>query len=134
MLQLYINRFMASMKKDMENQYLPFRLLFVPFLLLPGAAFAQSAPAARRAMEVSPAAPIRKSVRFDFGPGKSAAPGYIRVAPAVPYSDERGFGFEEGAADVKGIDRGVPDSLRGDFCTSDQPFCSLSVCPRETTG
>ncbi len=73
-------------------------------------------------MKVSSAAPIRQGFRFDFGPSKVSAPGYTKVAPGVPYSEDLGYGFEEGAADVRGIDRGGSDLLRDDFCTSDKPF------------
>ena len=66
------------------------------------------------------AAPEKAMFRFDFGPGK-VQPGYTAVLPATVYSAERGYGFEPGAA-VSAADRGGPDALRGDFCTSDRPF------------
>jgi len=62
----------------------------------------------------------KTSFKFDFGPGK-VAPDYIRVLPTTIYSREQGYGFEPGAK-ISGIDRGGNDALRGDFCTSDQPF------------
>ena len=58
--------------------------------------------------------------KFDFGPGDAPA-GYTRILPNDVYTPERGFGFESGAQ-IVGIDRGGPDPLRCDFCTSDKPF------------
>jgi lysophospholipase L1-like esterase len=58
--------------------------------------------------------------KFDFGPGDAPA-GYTRVLPNDVYTPERGFGFESGTQ-IVGIDRGGPDLLRRDFCTSDKPF------------
>ena len=60
------------------------------------------------------------SYRFDFGPG-AVAPGYIQVIPATVYSKQSGYGFDLGST-VLAVDRGGDDPLRGDFCTSDQPF------------
>jgi lysophospholipase L1-like esterase len=60
------------------------------------------------------------SFKFDFGSGK-IEPGYIRVLPATVYTKELGYGFEPGA-DVSAVDRVGDDTLRGDFCTSDNPF------------
>ncbi len=45
--------------------------------------------------------------------------------PDTIYNQERGYGFEPGAA-ITAVDRGGDDPLRGDFCTSDRPF-SFSV-------
>lgn len=58
--------------------------------------------------------------RFDFGPGK-VEPGYTRVLPGETYNKDRGYGFEPGGT-IRGVDRGRPDALRGDFCTSERPF------------
>jgi lysophospholipase L1-like esterase len=58
--------------------------------------------------------------KFDFGPGKVES-GYIQILPTTVYSEELGYGFEPGAA-VEAIDRGGEDEIRGDFCTSNQPF------------
>lgn len=60
------------------------------------------------------------SFKFDFGPGP-VAPGYIQVLPTTSYSPTQGYGFEPGAA-IIALDRGGPDALRRDFCTSDKPF------------
>jgi lysophospholipase L1-like esterase len=62
----------------------------------------------------------RTNFKFDFGPGKVAR-GYIQVLPATVYTKERGYGFVDASA-VSCVDRGGPDALRRDFCTSDQPF------------
>jgi lysophospholipase L1-like esterase len=123
------------MKKEMKTKipcptHLAYRsqwrsalsLLLVSFLFSPGNAKAQTAPPTRKAMKTSTSAPVKKSYKFDFGPGRSTAPGSVKVTPGIVYSDERGYGFEEGAATVRGIDRGGSDPLRADFCTSDQPF------------
>ena len=64
--------------------------------------------------------PNQISLKFDFGPGE-VAPGYIQVLPTTIYTRELGYGFEPGLA-VSCVDRGGKDRLRGDFCTSDQPF------------
>ena len=58
--------------------------------------------------------------KFDFGPG-AVAPGYKQVTPQSIYRRETGFGFEPGSQIVC-IDRGGKDTLRGDFCTGEQPF------------
>ncbi|MBV9868900.1 MAG: hypothetical protein JO316_26440 [Abitibacteriaceae bacterium] len=62
----------------------------------------------------------KTSWKFDFGTGQ-VEPGYTQVLPATTYSKERGYGFEPGA-NIMALDRGGPDALRGDFCTSDKPF------------
>jgi lysophospholipase L1-like esterase len=54
--------------------------------------------------------------KFDFGSQKPA-PGHFNVSASTRYSDESGYGFEEGAA-VK---------LSGDSITSDQPPFYFSV-------
>lgn len=59
--------------------------------------------------------------KFDFGSGK-IEPGYTQILPDTVYSPELGYGFEPGAQ-VEAIDRGTDDALKGDFCTSDKPFC-----------
>src|SRR4051812_32984276 len=70
----------------------------------------------------APGAPGTTSYRFDFGSGSApAAPGWIKVTPATSYTHELGYGFE-GATKVVAVDRGGDDPLRGDYCTSDQPF------------
>ena len=65
--------------------------------------------------------------KFDFGPGKVAA-GYTQVVPDTVFTPERGYGFEPGAK-VEAVDRGGDDALRGDFCTSGQPFSFSVVLP-----
>jgi lysophospholipase L1-like esterase len=97
-------------------------LLPLPFLFLPSLAQAQSNPAVTKAMQIDPSTPIRKNYRFDFGPGKNTPSGYTKITPGIAYSDERGYGFEEGAASVQGVDRGGSDPRRDAFCTSNQPF------------
>lgn len=69
----------------------------------------------------SPQKPSRATTwKFDFGPGKVET-NTLPVLPTTAYSIEQGYGFEPGAT-VAGVDRGGPDALRGDFCTSDKPF------------
>jgi len=58
--------------------------------------------------------------KFDFGSG-AVERGYIQVLPTTGYSEELGYGFEQGAK-VMAIDRGTDDVLKSDFCTSDEPF------------
>lgn len=71
-------------------------------------------------IDASGAAKNRTHLKFDFGPGKVAR-GYIQVLPTTVYNPEQGYGFLDGSA-VSCIDRGRPDALRADFCTSDKPF------------
>ena len=59
--------------------------------------------------------------RFDFGSGK-IEPGYIQILSDMVYSPELGYGFEPGEQ-IIAINRGTDDALKGDFCTSDKPFC-----------
>jgi lysophospholipase L1-like esterase len=61
-----------------------------------------------------------KSYKFDFGPGKTE-PGYTQVLPTTVYDPAVGYGFEPGAK-IFGVHRNGPDTLRGNFCTSDKPF------------
>ena len=62
----------------------------------------------------------RANFKFDFGPGR-VAPGWIQVLPTTIYTRELGYGFDPGSK-VSAVDRGGDDPLRGDFCTSGQPF------------
>ncbi|MBI1762078.1 MAG: hypothetical protein HYR56_11665 [Acidobacteria bacterium] len=72
--------------------------------------------------------PAQSSHRFDFGPGQTAA-GYTQVLPETLYNQERGYGFEPGAA-LKGVVRDGKDALRSDLITSTQPFYfSVAVPP-----
>jgi lysophospholipase L1-like esterase len=64
--------------------------------------------------------PLSALVRFDFGPGP-AAPGWTAVGPGEPFTTERGYGFEPGAA-IEGYERDLPDAVRGDGVTAAQPF------------
>jgi lysophospholipase L1-like esterase len=61
-----------------------------------------------------------KGYRFDFGPGKTAT-GYIPIVSSTAYTANRGYGFED-VSSISCVDRGGPDALRGDYCTSDKPF------------
>jgi lysophospholipase L1-like esterase len=65
-------------------------------------------------------APEKTMFKFDFGTGP-VAPGYTQVSPATAYTKETGYGFVNAPA-VSAADRGGPDALRRDFCTSDRPF------------
>src|SRR5437879_4465172 len=65
--------------------------------------------------------------KFDFGSGK-VAPGWIQVLPTTLYTKELGYGFDLNTK-VTAVDRGGDDQLRGDFCTSDQPFCFSVALP-----
>ena len=66
------------------------------------------------------AQPKKADFKFDFGSGE-AAKGYVAVSADQLYPTERGYGFERGA-EISCLDRGGPDPLRGDSCTSDRPF------------
>ncbi len=59
------------------------------------------------------------SYKYDFGSG-AAKPGYQKVQPDMKYTDERGYGFENGAV-VQAVTR---DQTAGkaDFITSSKPF------------
>ena len=61
-----------------------------------------------------------RAQKFDFGPG-AVANGYKQVTAQNVYNRETGYGFEPGPQ-ISCIDRGGNDTLRSDFCTSDQPF------------
>jgi lysophospholipase L1-like esterase len=57
---------------------------------------------------------------FSFGLGPPPA-GYVKVLPATLYNPVLGYGFEPGAR-TRAIDRGGPDLLHRQSCTSDFPF------------
>lgn len=57
--------------------------------------------------------------KFDFG-GKTAT-GYTAVRASNKYSDEAGFGFENGAG-VKDVNSGGKDVLSDGYAASDKPF------------
>ena len=92
-------------------------------LLVPLAIFAALAGliVSKPTMKASAAQARTSSPRFkfDFGPGK-VKPGHTQVLPTTAYTKQLGYGFEPGST-VSCMDRGG-DPLRGDFCTSDQPF------------
>ena len=73
-----------------------------------------------------PAAELALPVKFDFGSGR-VAPGCRQVLPTTVFAAETGYGFEPGAT-VTAEDRGG-DALRGDFCTSAQPFLFSVALP-----
>ena len=75
---------------------------------------------------VLPAAEVALPVKFDFGSGK-VAPGCRQVLATTIFSAEPGYGFEPGAT-ITAEDRGG-DALRGDFCTSAQPFLFSVALP-----
>lgn len=60
------------------------------------------------------------SYKFDFGPGK-VGKGYTKVSSQDVYSEETGYGFDNGTK-VQDVDRGGRDLVRRDFVTSDEPF------------
>jgi lysophospholipase L1-like esterase len=66
---------------------------------------------------------MAQSYKFDFGPGPVAT-GYKQVLPTSRYSKSAGFGFDSCSGAIIGINRGGSDSLKGDFCTSNnnKPF------------
>ncbi len=57
---------------------------------------------------------------FSFGAGPVPA-GCAKVLPATLYTAALGYGFEPGA-DIEAIDRGGPDLIHRQSCTSDCPF------------
>ncbi|MCB0531422.1 MAG: rhamnogalacturonan acetylesterase [Lewinellaceae bacterium] len=88
-------------------------LLHLSYLLLiPLASYTQS----QHTNQVDP----EPLFRFDFGQEPTQS-GYTKVSPETIYSPEQGYGFLPGGA-VEVVDRGGPDALRRDFCTSTQPF------------
>jgi len=65
------------------------------------------------------AAQQKTDFRFSFGPKEVT--GYIKVDPAVKYSDELGYGFDFGTSPVS-IDQGGKKLLTSGFATSEKPF------------
>lgn len=57
--------------------------------------------------------------KFDFGSG-AVQSGYIQVLPTTAYNPGTGYGFVNTA--LTSVDRGAPDSLRGDYIASPRPF------------
>jgi lysophospholipase L1-like esterase len=78
--------------------------------------------AAAIACGVCSIAPARAttSFKFDFGNG-AVAPGFTAVRSDTLFDQQRGYGFEPGA-NLRAVDRGGDDALRGDFLTSDTLF------------
>jgi lysophospholipase L1-like esterase len=64
--------------------------------------------------------------KLDFG--SDTAPGYMAVRPDAAFSEQAGFGFEEGAA-VTAVERGGADKLHDGFVTSDKPFAFSVAVP-----
>ncbi len=85
---------------------------------LAGAAFALAAATQTMAAD---------SYKFDFGAGPGA-PGYTRIAEAIPYTRSTGYGFENPAG-ITFANGQSPDALRGDFCTSTSPFAFSVALP-----
>lgn len=65
-------------------------------------------------------APARTTFKFDCGSG-SVAVGWTQVLPATVFTREQGYGFDLGSK-ISAVNRGGDDALRGDFCTSTNPF------------
>ena len=63
--------------------------------------------------------------QFNFGTGKTA-PGYVKVLPSTAYTDELGYGFENGPT-INAVDRGGRDPLKSSFVTSNSPPFYFSV-------
>ncbi|MCC9165804.1 GDSL-type esterase/lipase family protein [Pontibacter harenae] len=60
------------------------------------------------------------SYKFDFGAGK-VAKGFTKISSQDVYTDEIGYGFDNGTK-VQDVDRGGKDPLKRDFVTSTEPF------------
>jgi lysophospholipase L1-like esterase/fibronectin type 3 domain-containing protein len=58
----------------------------------------------------------RRTMRFDFGPGRTAG-GHRKVRAATGYTRHRGYGFED-TSTVEETSRGGHDRLRSDFVTA----------------
>ncbi len=99
------------------------RGLAILLLLVPGAhapGFMLTLASQAKPSAFSTSRPAATAWKFDFGPGL-VAPGYQRVMPQNAYSRDAGYGFEPGAQ-ITCVNRNSNDALRGDFCTSDEPF------------
>ena len=57
--------------------------------------------------------------KFSFGPKE--VPGYIKVDPAVKYSEQQGYGFDFDTSPAS-IDRTGKNNISGGLATSDKPF------------
>ena len=72
-------------------------------------------------------------LRFDFGDAGRLATGFRTVTPSVPYTSERGFGFEPGEQ-VHGIALPNDDPLTAMPARATNHSTSRLPCPRVTTG
>ena len=72
-------------------------------------------------------APTKALFRFDFGSGE-VEPGFFKILSTSTFDKTLGYGFEPGAK-IKDVDRGGPDKLREDFCTSETPFLFSVALP-----
>jgi lysophospholipase L1-like esterase len=68
-----------------------------------------------------------RKLKFDFGSGKTPA-GYTGVSATSSYSDEVGYGFENGAI-VTDIKRGGANALQDAFVTGKKPFFFSAKVP-----
>jgi lysophospholipase L1-like esterase len=59
------------------------------------------------------------SFKFDFGTDR-AANGYTAVTPSTKFTNQTGYGFDQGSI-VQSVDRGG-NALTGDYITSNKPF------------
>jgi lysophospholipase L1-like esterase len=84
-----------------------------------GIVIAAAAAASAGAAGDARAAPLSPRNHFEFGTGKAGV-GITVVAPETPYTRERGYGFEEGAASVR---------AEKDHVTSDGPFTFSVAVP-----
>jgi fibronectin type 3 domain-containing protein len=64
--------------------------------------------------------------KFDFGTGR-AAKGYTAITPSTKFTNETGYGFDEGST-VTAVDRGG-NALTGDYITSNKPFYFSVILP-----
>jgi lysophospholipase L1-like esterase len=76
----------------------------------------------------SPALFAQQKTDFKFSFGPKDVPGYIKVEPAIKYSEEKGYGFDFGTIPVA-IDRGGKKLLTSGFVTSDKPFIFSVLIP-----
>src|ERR1017187_3578507 len=70
-----------------------------------------------------------RALKFGFG-AATPAPGYAQVLATTVYSDDRGYGFEQGAT-LTAVHRGGGDPLRDSFITSDTLFYFSVKVPEE---
>jgi len=106
----------------------PLRLVFAAALTAP--IFTAAVPGTSAALAAAPAEVSFAPMKFDFGPGKTAS-GFKAVGRDSVYSAGTGFGFDLGTAQkIEAVDRDAhSDPLRGDFCTSAEPFFFSAKVP-----